>query len=287
MSTATTGTTGSTEEVPPQKKMTRKQRALLIRSLQVAALVAVVVVLAIVGDWGAFTKSFFNTDTISKTIGRMFTSGLRSTIIYTLSAFAVGLSLGLIIALMRLSDVALYRWIGTAYVELFRGLPALLVLFLVTFGFPLVFPEIKFLQNFFVKVAIGLGSVAAAYIAETIRAGIQAVPKGQMEAARTLGMSNGTAMRKIILPQAFRVIIPPLTNEIILLVKDSSLVYALGVTASQYELTKLGQSFATGAIPGIPAGPTSLALAGMFYLVITLPLSQAVRQLELKQQKRR
>ena len=287
MSTATTGTTGSTEEVPPKKKMTRKQRTLVIRTVQIAALVAVVVALGFIGEWGAFAKSFFNTDTIGKTIGRMFTSGLKNTIIYTLSAFAVGLTLGLIIALMRLSQVRLYRWIGTAYVELFRGLPALLVLFLVTFGFPLVFPDVKFLQNFYIKVAIGLGSVAAAYIAETIRAGIQAVPKGQMEAARTLGMSNGTAMRKIILPQAFRVIIPPLTNEIILLVKDSSLVYALGVTAAQYELTKLGQSFATGAIPGIPAGPTSLALAGLFYLVITLPLSQAVRRLELKQQKRR
>ncbi len=277
----------TTTEIPVRKGMTRKRRTLLIRTLQIAALIAVIVVLGVVGEWGAFAKSFFNTETIGKIIGRTFTTGLKNTIIYTLSAFAVGLSLGLVIALMRLSEVGLYRWLGTIYVEIFRGLPALLVLFLVTFGFPLVFPNVGFLQNFYVRVAIGLGSVAAAYIAETIRAGIQAVPKGQMEAARTLGMNTGTAMRKIVLPQAFRVIIPPLTNEIILLVKDSSLVFALGVTTAQYELTKLGQSYATGAIPGIPAGPTSLALGGLFYLVITLPLSQAVRRLELKQQKRR
>ncbi len=271
----------------PKKRMTKKQRTLLTRILQFAGLFVVIVLLGFLGEWGDFSKSFFNLETIGKAIPRMFSVGLLNTLIYTLSAFAVGLSLGLVIALMRLSEEALYRWLGTIYVELFRGLPAILVLFLVNFGIPLLFPSSAFLQDFYVKVAIGLGSVAAAYIAETIRAGIQAVPKGQMEAARTLGMSSGLAMRKIILPQAFRVIIPPLTNEIILLVKDSSLVFALGVTASQYELTKLGQSFATGSVKGIPAGATPLVLGGLFYLLITLPLSQAVRRLEIMQAKRR
>ncbi len=271
----------------PKKRMTKKRRTLFTRILQFVGLFLLIVLLGFLGEWGDFSKSFFNLETISKAIPRMFTVGLKNTLIYTVSAFAVGLSLGLVIALMRLSEVALYRWLGTIYVELFRGLPAILVLFLVNFGIPLLFPNSAFLQDFYVKVAIGLGSVAAAYIAETIRAGIQAVPKGQMEAARTLGMSSGLAMRKIILPQAFRVIIPPLTNEIILLVKDSSLVFALGVTASQYELTKLGQSFATGSIKGIPAGATPLVLGGLFYLLITLPLSQAVRRLEIMQAKRR
>ncbi|MEP6981571.1 MAG: amino acid ABC transporter permease [Nakamurella sp.] len=267
--------------------MTKKQRTLIIRVSQFVGLALIIVVLALVGEWGAFFKSFFNTDTIGKTFWRMFTVGLKNTLIYAISAFVFGLTLGLIIALMRLSKVPLYRWLSTIYVELFRGLPALLVLFLVNFGVPLLFPNSGFLKDFYVKVAIGLGSVAAAYISETIRAGIQAVPKGQMEAARTLGMSQGRAMFTIVLPQAFRVIIPPMTNEIILLVKDSSLVYALGVTTAQYELTKLGQSFATGSIVGIPAGATSLVLGGLFYLVITLPLSQTVRRLEIKQQARR
>ena len=86
----------------------------------------------------------------------------------------------------------------------------------------------------FGSIAIGLGLTAAAYMAETIRAGIQAVPKGQMEAARTLGMSHFTAMRTIVIPQAFRIVIPPLTNELILLTKDSSLAYVLGVTAQTH-----------------------------------------------------
>ena len=267
--------------------MTKRQRTLLIRTAQFVGLIAIIVILALVGEWAAFWKSFFNTTTISKTISRMFSVGLKNTLIYAISAFIFGLTLGLIIALMRLSEVPLYRWLSTIYVELFRGLPALLVLFLVNFGVPLLFPNSGLLKDFYVKVAIGLGTVAAAYISETIRAGIQAVPKGQMEAARTLGMSQGRAMFTIVLPQAFRVIIPPMTNEIILLVKDSSLVYALGVTTAQYELTKLGQSYATGAIVGIPAGATSLVLGGLFYLVITLPLSQTVRRLEIKQAKRR
>jgi polar amino acid transport system permease protein len=112
-------------------------------------------------------------------------------------------------------------------------------------------------------------------MAETIRAGIQAVPRGQVEAARTLGMSYGRTMWSIVLPQAFRVVIPPLTNEIILLVKDSSLVYVLGVTFAQYELTKFSQDFLNRVV-----NPTPLIVGALCYLIITLPLSSLVRALE-------
>jgi polar amino acid transport system permease protein len=110
-------------------------------------------------------------------------------------------------------------------------------------------------------VTVGLGLTAAAYMAETIRAGIQAVPKGQMEAARSLGMSTGRTMFSIIIPQAFRIVIPPLTNELILLVKDSSLVYVLGVSVAQYELTKFGSSFLVSK-----ASPTPLIVVALAYL---------------------
>jgi polar amino acid transport system permease protein len=119
-------------------------------------------------------------------------------------------------------------------------------------------------------------------MAETIRAGIQAVPKGQVEAARTLGFSPARTLRVIVLPQAFRIVIPPLTNEIILLVKDSSLVYVLGVTLSQYELTKFSQSKVVEY-----ASSTPLVVGGLLYLVITLPLSQLVRRLEIRHAKAR
>lgn len=112
-------------------------------------------------------------------------------------------------------------------------------------------------------------------MAETLRAGIQAVPKGQVEAARTLGMSSGRTMLTIVLPQAFRIVIPPLTNEVILLVKDSSLVYVMGVSLGQYELTKQGQS-AINEFTSV----TPLTVIAVLYLLITLPLSQLVRRLE-------
>ena len=158
----------------------------------------------------------------------VLTVALRNTILYTLLAFVFGLVFGLVLALMRLSSVAPYRWLATAYIELFRGLPALLVLFMVGYGVPLAFPDREIPGGLYGSVALGLGLTAAAYMAETIRAGIQAVPKGQMEAARTLGMSHTRAMVSIVIPQAFRIVIPPLTNELILLTKDSSLALRPG-----------------------------------------------------------
>ena len=207
----------------------------------------------------------------------VITTALRNTLIYTVLAFVFGLVFGVIIALMRLSSVGVYRWLGTAYVELFRGLPALLVLFLVALGLPRAFPGFQFPGGFYGQVTVGLGLTAAAYMAETIRAGIQAVPRGQVEAARTLGMSPGRTLWSIVLPQAFRIVMPPLTNEVILLVKDSSLVYVLGVTLSQYELTKFAQSQVVEF-----ASSTPLVVGGLMYLVITLPLSQLVRRLEIR-----
>jgi polar amino acid transport system permease protein len=183
---------------------------------------------------------------------------------------------------MRLSSILPYRWLATAYIELFRGLPALLVLFMVGYGVPLAFPDREIPGGLYGSVALGLGLTAAAYMAETIRAGIQAVPKGQLEAARTLGMSHTRAMVSIVLPQAFRIVIPPLTNEIILLTKDTSLVYVLGVTSTTIELTKFA-----GDTLNTRVNPTPLVVAGLLYLVITLPLSQVVRGLERRARRER
>ncbi len=272
----------------PQSGMTKKQRVTIIRTGQYAVIVVIVVILALVGHWKDFKVQFLDFHIMEQILPRLIKTGLINTAIYTVMAFIFGLIVGLIIALMRLSQVRLYRWIATIYVELLRGLPTLLVLYLLAYAIPTIFGNSnKFFGNFYVLVTLGLGSVAAAYMSETIRAGVQAVPKGQMEAARTLGMPPGRAMISIILPQAFRIIIPPLTNEVILLVKDSSLVYALGFTSTQYELTFLGQTAASGGITGIDANSSPLILAGVAYLVITLPLSQAVRALERKQAKRR
>jgi polar amino acid transport system permease protein len=142
---------------------------------------------------------------------------------------------------------------------------------------PIAFPEREIPGGVFGSITIGLGLTAAAYMAETIRAGIQAVPKGQMEAARTLGMSHFTAMRTIVIPQAFRIVIPPLTNELILLTKDSSLVYLLGLTLDNRELAKFSRDMLTQYVSMTP-----ILVAGLCYLIITVPLSFLVRRLEAK-----
>ncbi|MEP6561071.1 MAG: amino acid ABC transporter permease [Nakamurella sp.] len=272
-------TTVSTTDKP---RLTRRQRAKYFRWIQYAIGIGILIVIALLADWPQFAKSFLNIDVALKMFPEVITTGLKNTLIYTVLAFCFGLVFGVIIALMRLSDVRVYRVLGGAYVELFRGLPSLLVLFLVALGIPRAFPGFQFPGGFYGQVTVGLGLTAAAYMAETIRAGIQAVPKGQVEAARTLGFSPARTLRVIVLPQAFRIVIPPLTNEIILLVKDSSLVYVLGVTLSQYELTKFSSSKVVEY-----ASSTPLVVGGLLYLVITLPLSQLVRRLEIRHAKAR
>jgi polar amino acid transport system permease protein len=258
-----------------RKGLTRRQRARLSRGAQYAVGILVVLILALNTDWEQFNQAFFRLDILARMWPAVITTGMKNTLIYTALAFVFGLALGLVIAMMKLSSIGPYRWFANAYVELFRGLPALVVLFMVAYGIPNAFPGFQFPGDIYGKVMVGLGLTAAAYMAETIRAGIQAVPRGQVEAARTLGMSYGRTMWSIVLPQAFRVVIPPLTNEIILLVKDSSLVYVLGVTFAQYELTKLSQDFLNRTV-----NPTPLIVGALAYLIITLPLSSLVRALE-------
>jgi polar amino acid transport system permease protein len=251
----------------------RRRRVFRVAGYVIFVLVIVAVLAA--ADWGRLSDAFFRSDVAGSMFPEAITIALRNTIIYTLLAFVFGLTLGLILALMRLSTILPYRWFATAYIELFRGLPALLVLFMIGYGVPLAFPDREIPGGVYGSVTVGLGLTAAAYMAETIRAGIQAVPKGQLEAARTLGMSHPRAMVSIVLPQAFRIVIPPLTNEIILLTKDTSLVYVLGVTSSTIELTKFAGDTLNSRV-----NPTPLVVAGLLYLVITLPLSQLVRGLE-------
>jgi polar amino acid transport system permease protein len=173
---------------------------------------------------------------------------------------------------MRLSSIAVYRVVAGAYIEFFRGLPALLVVITIGFGVPLAFGTIL---DRTVSITIALGIVGSAYIAETIRAGIQAVPAGQVEAARSLGMSPARTMVFIVIPQAFRVVLPPLTNELILLTKDSSLAFLLGTTLAQQELAQFGRA-ALNEVRSL----TPLLVVGLCYLIITIPLSYLARRLE-------
>ncbi|ATW51967.1 ABC transporter permease [Streptomyces peucetius subsp. caesius ATCC 27952] len=263
-------------------RLTRRQRRRISQGVQYAVFVAVLVVIGVRADWDRLQNQFAQQDLASQLFPDIITMALRNTVVYTVSGFVFGLVLGLVIALMRLSSVAPYRWVASVYIEIFRGLPALLIFIFVGVAVPLAFPGTEIPGGTYGKVALGLGLVAAAYMAETIRAGIQAVPKGQMEAARSLGFSHARAMVSVVIPQAFRIVIPPLTNELVLLFKDSSLVLFLGVTLQERELTKFGRDLASQT-----ANSTPILVAGLCYLLVTVPLSIVVRRLEARADKAR
>ncbi|MET8115483.1 amino acid ABC transporter permease [Streptomyces prasinus] len=269
-------------KVPPElrkKGLTRSQKRRLSRGAQYVVFVAALAAFAASADWGRLKNQFAQLDIAERMFPDIITLALKNTVIYTLTGFVVGLGLGLLLALMRLSSVGPYRWLAGIYIEIFRGLPALLIFIFIGVAVPLAFPGTEIVGGTYGKVALALGLVAAAYMAETIRAGIQAVPKGQMEAARSLGFSPARAMVSIIIPQAFRIILPPLTNELVLLFKDSSLVLFLGVTLEERELSKYGRDLASQT-----ANSTPILVAGLCYLLITIPLGFVVRRMEAKAQ---
>jgi polar amino acid transport system permease protein len=198
---------------------------------------------------------------------------------------------GLILAVIRQLPgraLAPVRAITIAYIDVFRGIPLLLVLFLVS-GFLSAaqaegtIPREIGLPTWFGETApfwwgvISLTITYGAYMAEVYRAGIEAVPGGQMEAARSLGMSHGQAMRQVIVPQAVRKVIPPLLNDFIALMKDTSLVSVLGAI----EVVQAGRDVQTESFNG-----SALVLGALLFLVVTIPLARVVDVLIARQQRR-
>lgn len=242
--------------------------------IQYIVLALAIVAAAYLADWPTIGHTFFDPALIVNTITHGLWQALWHTLAYSAGGFVIGLAAGTVLALMRLSEVAPYRWLATLYVEFFRGLPALIV-FIALSLLPLAFHGLAIPFAPFGTVWAALAIVGSAYMAETIRAGILAVPGGQIEAARSLGLTPAQTMRQITLPQAFRIMIPPLTNELIMLIKDSSLVFIVGLSAADFELTKFGRAAANSHV-----NITPLVVAGLGYLLITLPLSLLVRRME-------
>ncbi|MCE3267225.1 MAG: amino acid transporter rane protein family [Solirubrobacterales bacterium] len=198
---------------------------------------------------------------------------------------------GLVLAVLRQlpgRPLAPVRWVTIAYIDAFRGIPLLLVLFLVSgflsaaqadgtipreIGIPTWLGE----ASTFWYGVIALTITYGAYMAEVYRAGIEAVPAGQMEAARSLGMSHGQSMQQVIVPQAVRKVIPPLLNDFIALMKDTSLVGVLGAI----EVVKAGQDVQTEFFNG-----SALVLGALMFLVVTIPLARLVDALIARQQRR-
>lgn len=155
----------------------------------------------------------------------LFWKGAQVTLLVSVIAIVAGFPLGLVVGLARIARFRPIRWAAAAYIEFLRGTPLLVQIFIVVFGLP----ELGISLGAFRGAVVALLINTSAYQAEIIRSGIQAIPSGQTEAALALGMTYGQAMREVILPQALRLVIPPLTNEFIILIKDSSIVSLIGV----------------------------------------------------------
>lgn len=201
-----------------------------------------------------------------------FIDGAKMTLILSFFTVIFGVVIGICLALMRMSRIAPLRIFSVSYIEFIRGTPLLVQLLLFYYGLPklgIQFPDIPWLGSAFPDVAaciLALSFNSAAYVAETFRAGIQAIDKGQMEAARSLGMPHAMAMRHIILPQAFRNVLPALGNEFITIIKDSSIVSVIGVAELMYSAdTVKGNTFQ-------PFEP--LIVVSIIYFVMTFVLSK-------------
>ena len=254
--------------------MRKSTKRRLSRGALYAVFVAAVVVVVLGADWERLREQFFQLDIAKAQLPEIITIATRNTILFTLIAFVGGVVVGLLMALMKMSDVTPYRWFATGYIELFRGLPALLTIFAMAYVLPIGF-GVRLPYGAVGAGLVGLILVAGAYMAETIRAGIQGVPKGQTEAARSLGMSPTRTTFSVILPQAFRIIIPPLTNEFVLLIKDTSLLFIAGSTLQTKELTTFTRDGLSTYANGTP-----LLMAALLYLLITVPLTRLVAVLE-------
>lgn len=220
---------------------------------------------------GDFVSAFF--DVLPKLI-----PGAGTTLLLTICGVGCGILIGLLMALMKLSKNRILKIIANVYIEALRGTPLYVQIFLFHFGVASVIGELFFNGKFsfpiLVTGVVVLSLNSGAYVAEIFRAGIQGVDKGQMEAARSLGMSEKEAMRMVILPQAFKLVIPPLGNEFVMLLKDTSLLAAIGLS----EIMKRGQIYTSVHFEPFP---TYVAVA-LVYLALTLTFTRIINWYERK-----
>ncbi|KLI09087.1 amino acid ABC transporter permease [Mycolicibacterium conceptionense] len=214
--------------------------------------------------------SFLDWDLYKQAIPDLLRTGLPNTLILTVCASVIGLVLGMILAVAGISRSRWLRWPARVYTDIFRGLPEVVIILLIGLGIGPVVGSLTGNSPYPLGIA-ALGLMAAAYVGEIFRSGIQSVEPGQLEASRALGFSYTSSMRLVVVPQGIRRVLPALMNQFISLLKASSLVYFLGLVASQRELFQVGRDLnaQTGNL-------SPLVAAGLFYLLLTIPLTHLV-----------
>ena len=211
-------------------------------------------------------RYYFNYSVIKDALPFLL-KGAVLTIKFSFIAEFFGVIFGLILAIMKISKIKVFKYPSIAYIEFFRGTPLLMQIMFAYYALPYIGIN---LSGFFAGL-LALSLNSAAYIAEIFRAGIESIKRGQIEASRSLGMNFFKTMRYIVLPQAFRRVTPPLTNDFIILIKDSSLLSVIAIP----ELLRKAREVATWKV-----NPSAYTAAALIYLLITLPLSQLVNYLE-------
>ena len=207
----------------------------------------------------------------------MLLRSLGYTLILTLLALIFAMIVGLIFALCNVSHSKALNAIGTVYVDAIRGVPLIVLAYFIYFGVPQAF-RLMGVNNFRLP-ALQAGTIAlamncGAYMAEIFRAGIQSIDRGQMEASRSLGLSYGLSMRKVILPQAFRVMIPSIINQFIITLKDTSILSVIGYP----ELTNMGKTISGNTFKSLQ----TWAIIGIMYMIVIVTLSKIAKKLERK-----
>lgn len=223
-----------------------------------------------------FFSTFLDWEYIWQVFPDLLKTGLLNTLILAFTSAVIGTVLGMVVAVMGLSTKAWLRWPARVYTDVFRGLPAILTILVIGQGLGTLARDVVGTNPYPLGI-LALSLIAAAYIGEIFRAGIQSVEKGQLEASRALGMSYSRAMLLIVIPQGVRRVLPALVNQFISLVKDSSLVYFLGLLSEQRELFRIGQDLAANT-----GNLSPLVAAGFVYLVITVPLTHLVNYIDKK-----
>lgn len=223
------------------------------------------------GELTKFAQNFFNFEVLHGELGA-FLTGMRNTVVLAFGGEVGGIVLGLVLAMLTLSSHRVVRAPARAYINFFRGTPLIWQLSVFYFGFALGLRlNLSAFQTALIVFSLNMG----AYSAEVFRAGIQSIERGQMEAARSLGMTYMQAMRYAIVPQAIRRVIPPLMNEFVILIKDTSLIVVLGLTIAQRDLFSVGQDGYSSSF-----NATFFVAVAAGYLVITLPLIRVVNAVE-------
>ncbi|MBM7615702.1 amino acid ABC transporter permease [Alkaliphilus hydrothermalis] len=193
---------------------------------------------------------------------QFFLSGTINTVLLAFFSVLGGTMVGVILALMKLSEKKPVKFLASAYIEFVRGTPLLVQLFLIYYGLPHIGIDLPDMVAGIFAVSLNSG----AYVAEIIRGGIQSIDKGQMEAGRSLGMSYKMTMKEVIIPQAFKNILPALGNEFIVIIKESAIVSVIGIHELMYK---------TDVVRGITYKPfTPLIVAAIIYFVLTFSISK-------------